>query len=106
MGHCQLALPSRRRDLLTVVGCALETVFSAPGRKTDRVRCFFCYPVGLVVRVQLPADARLITAFHSVSVPTMSIQVSLPPSAFDFSLVFFWGQSYFKRYSFEDIMAS
>jgi hypothetical protein len=58
MGHHHLSVPSRRRDLLIVIGCALDTVFTAPVRKNDR----------------LPADPKAITAFHSVSIPSMSIQ--------------------------------
>jgi hypothetical protein len=61
IGHCLLSVPGRRRDLLIVIGCALDTVFSAPARKNDK----------------LPPDPKAITAFHSVSVPTMTIQVSL-----------------------------
>lgn len=58
VGNQHLNVPSRRHDLLLVIGCALDTIFNTPARKNDR----------------LPADSKAITGFHCGTVPTMSIQ--------------------------------
>jgi len=49
--------PARRKDLISLVSCALNSIFTSPARMNDR----------------LP-EPKQITAFHSISVPGMSIQ--------------------------------
>src|SRR5205085_5356992 len=49
--------PANRKQLEALVSCVLQTLFKLPAR----------------TNVRLPVDSKLITCFHSVSVPSMTI---------------------------------